>query len=189
MLDADLGGESDPLSPKAREWANLFGVYSIEVSQYLLALGNAPAYSSAFSEPMETERVRFPATKDEKLFQEAIEIGVTLLNAWTLCVLEIGVWEEKAPGAPIGTASFTGNSVEFENGSRLNDLPSGLDELVISSFPVFVRYLEDRKHLPLDAELARDIRVVAGAIASILCVQDKCDDVLKRIIAAPMMSF
>lgn len=181
--------EVDPISSVAKPWADKFGADARTVGAYLLALGNAPSYSEAFFEAMESEMVRFPPTLDPDLFTEGVQLGEILFKAWSLEASPRGVWHQVSTGTRLGEASIEGTTIHFENGDRLEGIHPETWKFEVSGYPVMERLLEGRAHLALSVDIAESIRRVAGSIATILESRAPCDSLLHRVIGAPMATF
>lgn len=182
-----LGDRGERLSAPARAWAATLGADTREVGAYLLALGNAPSYAMTFAEALETEIVRFPATRDEGLFRDAVRVGHRLLAAWSLEAPATGRWQQTAPGTPLGAARAEGAGIAFANGDRLEGVPAGVFDLSVSRYPVLERFLGARAHLGLTVAPAEQIRRVVGAVTAIQAEEAACDALLARAVAAPMV--
>jgi hypothetical protein len=182
-----LAGVADPgvLSTSAQPWADSLGAAAEDVGAYLLALGNAPSYSETFTEAMEAEIVRFPATIDGELFRRLVAVGQRLFRAWSLETAPIGTWTQVATGTRLGTCVIDGSRITFENGDSLEGIAPATGDFSISGYPAMERFLEARADMSLSVELAESIRRVAGAIAAILNEQAASDDLLQRVIAGP----
>jgi hypothetical protein len=180
--------DEEALSVSAREWADRFEASTEDVAAYLLALGNAPLYGETFREAMESEMVRFPATTDEGVFSDAVEVGARLLAAWSLEAAPRGEWEQSGGDAPLGAARLDGDVLSFENGDRLRNVHPDSFAFDVSGHNVLPEYLSARAHSSLTGELAADIRRVVGALYVILEERAVCDALLERAVAAPMQS-
>ena len=181
--------EDDLLPPAVRAWAKNFAASPRDAGAYILALGNAPSYSVTFAEALEVETARFPATSDSSLFWEAATIGKALLDAWCFRAAPAGTWHQVSNVEALGEYEIVAGNLEFSNGDRLTGLHPGIDDLLVSRWPVFQRFLEARSHLSLSVELASEIRKVAGSIAVILDSRPSCDDILKRVVSGPQHVF
>ena len=185
--------EVDPLASEARAWLASINPAATpeDLASYLLTLGNAPTYVEAFSEALETETVRFPATLDPEVFEECVVVGRRLLAAWRLELAPLGSWVQvAAPGTPLGLATFNEHEIAFANGDRLTGLDTAAAEaLVVSSFPVVQRYLEARSQLPLTTELGDAIRKVIAAAVAITGLRSECDALLLRALNGPCTGF
>ena len=172
----------------AAAWARTLGATAEEVACYLLALGNAPSYVSRFRESVQSESPRMPATTDRRVFADAVAVGQRLLKAWCLESEPSGTWKQRAmTGTRLGKAIIEDGTVTFENGDQLTGVHSEIDQLAVSSYPVFQRYLEARVNCSLTRKLAADIRKVAGSVESIVKERAACDALLFRALNAPML--
>jgi len=172
------------LSPLGEKWATQFGAGSLEVGAYCLAIGNAPNYHVAFSEALESDRVRIPLTTDKDVFAAAVALGTRLMSAWRLQVGTLGSWTQVTTGGPIGHATFEDGTLLFENGDRLDGLHHLTGELSVSSYEVMAGFLADREHLALTVDLSESIRMVAASVAVILDARAESDVVLEAAIAS-----
>ncbi len=184
----------DALSPAAREWAAEFGATVDDVAAYLLALGHAPLYAETFSEAMETEMVRLPATTDGDAFWSAVEVGRRLLSAWSLEAEPVGSWAQQSPDTPLGNAALIvgergANEADlvFENGDRLNGVHPKSFDFQVSGHLVLPEFLRARAGLTLTGDLAQEIQRVAGAVSILLAERAVCNVLLERAVAAPMI--
>ena len=185
---AETDGDLVVLDSWAVAWARTLEATAEDVACYLLAIGNAPSYISQFREALQSEAPRMPATTDRKVFADAVAVGRRLLKAWCLESEPIGTWKQKAvTGTRLGKATIEGGSVTFENGDQLTGIHSEISDLVVSSYPVFERYLEARVDCPLTRKLATDIRKVAGAAETIINERAASDRLLAQALRAPML--
>lgn len=189
MPGALLESSGQALARPAQRWATTFGATALDVGAYLLALGNAPSYAEAFSEALETDIVRFPATTDRDLFRAVVHVGRSLLDAWYLKISPTGRWKQVATGNPLGAATLAAGRICFENGDSLEEVHVRLADFSVSGYPVMRRYLEAREHLYLDMDLSERIRRVAGSIATLLDARETCNRLLAKVIASKTTPF
>lgn len=127
-----------------------------------------------------------PATTRSSLFEEAVRIGLQLLDAWYLRAASIGHWKQiAAPGTPLGESKIENSEIKFDNGDRLVAVDSETDQFKVSSYQVMKRFLEDRIDMPLSRSLAGEIRKVAGAIKVIVGHREACNELLREALEAP----
>lgn len=184
----DPGAEAG-LSDWANAWAASLQASIEDVACYLLALGTAPDYIRLFGDAVRSEPPRLPATTDPTMFAEATAVGKQLLSAWCLEAAPTGQWQQTANvGTPLGDAKIEGSEVTFSNGDRLVGLHPDTGQFEVSTYQVFSRFLEARRHQPLTGTLAAEIRRVAGAVRVILENREPSNNLLHRALSAPHWS-
>jgi hypothetical protein len=178
-------------SPAVLEWASdvLGSSDADDIFAYVAALLGAPSYTTRFEAGLIAERPRIPLTQDPDLAREAVVLGRSWVQHWSLASeppAPVRWLAQRATAPTFGDATWLPPDSLNVAGRTLAGVTEEIFEFEVSGYPVLARYLRDRKDSPADAARLEQLRRVVGALALIVETGPLLDDLLDRILSNPM---
>lgn len=181
LYDRRLGGDQINLAPTllAGLAAN-YGqpVSSQDVFDAMLALLSATSYTTTFAEDLEDVFPHVPFPVEHEVFEVAAEIGREIRAVETFArkpgtaflTPELAALETVPSAGPLGPVEWVGGSFALrpDGTGSVTGVPEELWRFQVSGYRLLPRWLAAREGQPVDKELIRAMRDVAGRIAELI---------------------
>jgi hypothetical protein len=180
-----MGSSRSGLSPKVLDWLDKLGRTGRfqEAFDYILAVLNAPTYTTRFWTALEVDDLRVPLTDDPELFDTTAALGAQCRAAWTASKQsKPGISWQGSGATPFGKATWGHDAIKFANGRRIEGIPAAVWTFEVSGYHVLRKWFAAREHWTVTQAHTLQALATTIAVSDLVALGPALDHALSTLV-------